>query len=176
MDWKGLVATIAPWIGTALTGPLGGMAIEAVATALGLNEKTVDAVKVAVSGATPEQLLALKQADQDFALKMQGLGFKQVTDLEALAVADRDSARKMQIGTQSLVPALLTWIIIGGFTAILILLFNQEVPLSNRDIVVYMVGQLSGFTGAVVAFWFGTTRESAKKTEMLAKAEPGKNE
>lgn len=167
-----VVAAIAPWIGTALGGPLGGMAVEAAANALGLSEKTETALKTALSGATPEQMLALKKADQEFAVRMQELGFTQLKDMEALAVADRDSARKMQMSTQSIVPAILTWVIVSGFTTVLAMLFLRAVPQENRDIIVYMVGQLSGFTGAVVAFWFGTTRESSKKTEMLATSIP----
>ena len=66
MDWTTIFKTVAPWIGTALAGPLGGMAVTAAADALGLSEKTTDAIKQAVSGATPEQMLALKQADQAF--------------------------------------------------------------------------------------------------------------
>jgi hypothetical protein len=38
-----------------------------IANALGLDEKTEDAIKNALSGTTPDQLLALKKADQDFA-------------------------------------------------------------------------------------------------------------
>lgn len=170
MDLGKVVATVAPWIATALGGPLGGMAVEAVAGALGLSDKTEKAIKAAITGATPEQMLALKLADQQFALKMQELGFANVKDLESLAVADRDSARKMQMATQSAVPALLTWVIVCGFTTVMIMLFRQDVPTANRDILVYMVGQLSGFTGAAIAFWLGTTRESAKKTELIAKA------
>ena len=78
MDWKTVVATISPWIGTALGGPLGGMAVTAAANALGLSDKTIDAVKQAVMGMTPDQALAMKTADQAFALHMQELGFKQV--------------------------------------------------------------------------------------------------
>ena len=85
MDWKSIIGAVAPWIGTALGGPLGGMAVEAAANALGISEKTTDAVKQALSGATPEQMLALKNADQTFALQMQALGFKQITDLETIA-------------------------------------------------------------------------------------------
>jgi hypothetical protein len=79
MDWTKIVATVAPWIGTALGGPLGGMAVEAAANALGLTEKTTDALKTAIAGATPEQMLALKTADQNFALQMQALGFKHLS-------------------------------------------------------------------------------------------------
>ena len=81
MDFTTLFKTVAPWIGTALGGPLGGMAVEAVASAFGLGDKTTDAIKTAIGGATPEQMLALKNADQTFALQMQELGFKQVNDL-----------------------------------------------------------------------------------------------
>lgn len=170
MDWKLIVGAVAPWIGTALGGPLGGMAVEAAANALGLNEKTVDAVKQALSGATPEQMLALKNSDQQFALQMQALGFKEAADMEALAVADRGNARAMQSAKPSPVPALLTCFVVGAFTATLVLLLKFDVPATNRDIVVYMIGQLSGGFTSALAFWLGTTRDSGRKTELLAAA------
>ena len=65
-------------------------------------------------------------------------------------------------------PALLTCFVVGAFTVTLILLMKFDVPTTNRDIVVYMIGQLSsGFTSAL-AFWLGTTRDSSRKTELLA--------
>ena len=173
MDWTKLVSTVAPWIGTALGGPLGGMAVEAVANALGLQDKTVDSVKQALAGVTPDQMIALKKADQDFAVQMQALGFKQVVDMEALAAGDRDSARKMQVAKPSFVPALLTCFVVGAFTSTLLLLLQFDVPTTNRDIVVYMIGQLSGGFTSALAFWLGTTRDSSRKTELLAQSSPG---
>lgn len=170
MDFTTIVRTVAPWIGTALGGPLGGMAVEAAANALGLGEKTTEALKSAISGATPEQMLALKQADQAFSLQMQALGFKQISDMEAITAGDRDSARKMQIASPSFVPALLTCFVVGAFTATLVLLLKYDVPMTNRDIVVYMIGQLSGGFTTALAFWLGTTRDSGRKTELLAQA------
>lgn len=172
MDWMKLVSTVAPWIGTALGGPLGGMAVEAAANALGLTDKTVDSVKQALAGVTPEQMLALKKADQDFALGMQALGFKNVADMEAIAAGDRDSARRMQTAKPSPVPALLTCFVVGAFTATLVLLLKFDVPATNRDIVVYMIGQLSGGFTSALAFWLGTTRDSGRKTELLAQSSP----
>ena len=81
MDITAIIRTIAPWIGTALGGPLGGMAVQAASDALGLSDKTLAAVQSAIAGATPDQMLALKTADQGFALQMQALGFKQLVDL-----------------------------------------------------------------------------------------------
>lgn len=172
MDWMSLVKTIAPWIGTALGGPLGGMAVEAAARALGASDKTADAVKQALGGATPEQMLALKEADQQFALQMQALGFKQVADLEAIAAGDRDSARKMQIATPSRMPAALTSGILASFAGVLVVLFLVPTPVENRDLIIYMVGQLSGFAGSATAYWLGTTRNNGRMTELLAQAGP----
>lgn len=172
MDWTKLISTVAPWIGTALGGPLGGMAVEAAANALGLTDKTVDSVKQALAGVTPDQMLALKKADQDFAVSMQALGFKQVTDLETIAAGDRDSARRLQTAKPSPVPALLTCFVVGAFTATLVLLLKFDVPATNRDIVVYMIGQLSGGFTSALAFWLGTTRDSGRKTELLAQSSP----
>lgn len=174
MDWKTVVKTVSPWIGTAIGGPLGGMAVEAAASALGLSEKTTDAVKQAISGATPEQMLALKQADQEFALQMQALGFKQVTDLEALASGDRKDARAMQIAQRSWVPAALSIIVTIGYFGILIGMMLDWLKVSDSQALLLMLGSLSTAWGVVMAFWFGTTSDSARKTELLAGSPPVK--
>lgn len=170
VNWQAIVKTVAPWIGTALGGPLGGMAVEAAANALGLGEKTVDAVKQALGGATPEQMLALKKADQEFALQMRALGFKAATDLEAIAAGDRRDARGMQVAKPSPMPAVLTVGTGVGFFFTLGALFLYPIPPENRDVIVYMCGQLAAAFAACLAFWVGTTRSSQNKTEMLAKA------
>jgi hypothetical protein len=169
MDWKELVKSVAPWIGTALGGPLGGMALEAAASALGANESTTKALKNAIAGASPEQMIALKHADQEFALQMQTLGYKQLSDMEAIAAGDRASARSMQSATRSVVPALLTCFVVGCFAATLVLLLKFDVPATNRDIVVYMIGQLSGGFTSALAFWLGAIRGSENKTDLLAR-------
>ena len=172
MDWKSIVSTVAPWIGTALGGPLGGMAVEAAANALGISEKTTDAVKQALSGVTPEQMLALKKADQDFALQMQALGFKQVADLEAIAAGDRKDARGMQVAKPSPVPAVLSIGVTLGYFGILIGMMLGALKVSDSQALLLMLGSLSTAWGAVMAFWFGTTRDSGRKTELLAQAPP----
>ncbi len=175
MEFASIVKNIAPWIGAAISGPVGplvSMAAGAAAKALGANDNTVEAVQTALTGATQEQLLALKKADQDFQLQMQALGFKQVADLEAIAAGDRKDARAMQVALRSLVPAALTWFLVSAFVGTLCGLFMREVPAANRDVLVYMAGQLSGFTAAAVAFWLGTTRNSEDKTRLLVSGKP----
>lgn len=171
MDWKNLVGTVAPWIGTALGGPLGGMAVSAIADALGLSDKTEDAIKSALSGATPEQMLALKQADQQFAMRMQELGFQNVQALERIAADDRDSARKREAAVLDYTPRILAYLIVGGFLGMAYgVLFKQM----NADSVLAgtIIGYLSAKAEQVAAYYFGSTAGSARKTELLGKSSP----
>lgn len=170
MDFTKLLATVAPWIGGALGGPLGSMAVEAAANALGLTDKTTDAIKTALGGATPEQMLALKQADQAFSLQMQALGFKQITDLEALAAGDRKDARAMQVSKPSYVPAALSTLVTAGYFGILLGIMRGWLVIDDSQALLLMLGSLTTAWGAVMAYWFGTTRDSGRKTELLAQA------
>lgn len=171
MDWKTIVGTVAPWIATALTGPLGGMAVGAVADALGLSDKTESSIKQALSGATPEQMLALKQADQNFAARMQELGFQNIQALEKIAADDRDSARKREMSVQDYTPRILAYLIVGGFLGMAYgVLFKQM----SADSVLAgtIIGYLSAKAEQVAAYYFGSTAGSKQKTELLANSVP----
>ena len=170
MNFTELLKTVAPWIGTALAGPLGGMAATAAANALGLSDKTADALKAALTGATPEQMLALKRADQDFAIQMQSLGFKQISDLEAIAAGDRKDARELMKTTRSWVPAALSGGVTVGYFAILIGLMSGKLAVEDSQAMLLMLGSLTTAWGVVMAFWFGTTADSGRKTELLAQS------
>jgi hypothetical protein len=76
----GLLKNVAPGLATVVAGPLGGMAVKAIAEKLGV-EDTIEAVTQAV------------QADPEAALKLAEIDLKQ---FEA-EVKDRDGARAMQI-------------------------------------------------------------------------------
>lgn len=67
---------------------------------------------------------------------------------------------------------LLALILIGAFQVALFWLFQFEVPDANRDLVVFMLGQLSGFTGAGVAYYLGTSKSSSDKNDILRQAPP----
>ena len=171
MDLKNILGTVAPWIGTALCGPLGGMAISAAADALGLSDKTEAALKTALSGATPEQMLAVKKADQDFAVRMQELGFTNLQKLEEIAAGDRDSARKREEVVQDYTPRVLAYTIIFGFVAMAFgILFGQL----HADTVLTgtVIGYLSAKAEQVAAYYFGSTAGSSRKTELLAQSAP----
>ena len=174
-DWKALVKSIAPTIGTALGGPLGGMAGLALSKALGVSEdaaKDETTLAAAVQGASPDQLLALKKADQDFAVQMQKLGFENVEALEAIAAGDRANARDREIKTQDWTPKVLGIAITLGFFGLLAYLMKREPPAGSRDILNIMLGSLGSAWIGVVTYYFGSSVGSARKTELMSAKQP----
>ena len=171
-----VLGKVAPWLVAAAGGPAGlaTKALGTLAEKLGAKEATVEAITQAVAGATPEQMLALKQADNEFKVRMQELGFKRETDLAKIEADDRASARGMQMAVHSNIPAILTCGLGVAFIATLWALFKYPIPPENRDVVVYMCGQLAAGFSAALAFWLGTTRESANKNVLLANSAPVK--
>lgn len=179
MDWKDIVGKVAPVLGAALGGPLGGAAVSVIADALGLNEKTEDAIKGALSGTTPEQLLALKKADQDFAVKMEELGLKreelsfaQEKDMEQISASDRDSARKREMSVGDKTARNLAYAITVGFFSVLFTLMFANLPKASESVLFVMLGALGSAWTGVIAYYFGSTKHSQMNTEMLAKAQP----
>src|SRR5437879_6583749 len=107
-DWKSLISSVAPTLATALGGPLAGMAVQAIGGALGLSDTTEDKLSAALAGAKPDELLKLKQADQEFAEKMKSLDI----DLAKLEVEDRTSARQLVIQGRARTPAVLSYFVV----------------------------------------------------------------
>lgn len=170
MDWRNLVSTVAPWIGAALGGPLGAAGVTAVADALGLSDKTEASIKQALSGVTPEQMLMLKQAGQDFALRMQEIGFANLKDMEQIAATDRDSARKREMEVKDNTPKILAYAITLGFFGTLTALLTGVFPEGGKDVVYIMLGTLGTSWGGVINYYFGSTNGSSEKTKLLAQS------
>lgn len=168
MDLTAILKTVAPWIGTALGGPLGGMAVEAASNALGLSDKTADSLKQALSGATPEQMLALKAADQKFSLDMQSLGFAHLEALEKLGNDDRSSARQREMTVKDATPMILAYGVTIGFFGVLAAIMFCTIPGSSRDVLNIMLGSLGTAWTGVIAYYFGSSSGSDRKTELLA--------
>lgn len=166
-DWKSLVRTIAPTLGTALGGPLGGMATSAIANAIlppdTPAEKHDVMLQAALVGATPDMLLKIKQADQDFAAKMKELDI----DLEKLTQEDRANARAREISVKDRTPALLAWLSILGFFGILVLLMVTSIKAEVKDPLMIMLGVLGAIVTSVYAYYFGSSSGSAAKNETI---------
>jgi len=163
-----LIENVAPTIATALGGPVAGMAVKALSTALlGHPDGSEDDVNAALAAATPDQIAAIKRADNDFKVQIKSLDI----DLVRIAEKDRESARNMQMANKSmLVPSLAT-IIISAFVVVTI-----GTLLGYAKIESAMAGTLIGYLSAkaelVLSFYFGSSADSESKSEMIYHSTP----
>jgi len=164
-----LIGTIAPTIATALGGPLAGMAVRAVSSALFGHENGTEADVLAAMGqATPDQLSALKKIDADFAVQMKSLDI----DLERISAADRDSARNMQIETRDWIPRALAVGVTAGFFGILLWILIYGLPESGKESLLLLLGALQAAWTGIVSFYFGSSAGSQKKDAMIYNSSP----
>lgn len=169
MDLLKIVGAVAPTLATAIGGPLGGMAMQVVSSVLKLpTDSSEKDVEKALKQATPEQLLALKQADNDFAVRMKELDI----DLERIAASDRDSARRREAQVRDWMPRVLAFVVVAGFMATVFLVLLGYVDGMKDPLMATTVGTLIGFVSAkceqVVAYYFGSSSSSQQKTQLLA--------
>jgi len=163
-NWKSVVKTVAPLLGTALGGPFGGMAAKVVSnTLLGKEDGTDDEIFEALQSASPEKLLELKAADNTFKQEMAKVGL----DEKKLAFDDADSARKRQMSTHDRTPDVLAYLLLTAFVGALMSLYNIEIPEANESMVHAMLGSLGTLTIAACAYFHGSSRGSAKKDDMI---------
>jgi hypothetical protein len=162
---------LAPFLSTGLSlaGPYGAIASKILSPILGLKpDAKEDDYSAALAKATPEQIEAIKQAEQQFQLQMKQLDIQSVDDLEKIAAADRASARDMQIETKSWIPgALAVSIVIGFFILLGGMMFGKLHPADNQALLLLLGSLTMGF-GAVINYYFGSSAGSDRKTELLA--------
>jgi hypothetical protein len=176
MNWTEILRTIAPTVASAALGPLGGMAVSALGSILGIDTPTQDKIaKTFKEGQlSPEAVVKLKELELKFQAEEAERGFK-YAELEfktdEMIAKDRADARAMQVATHSKMPAVLTVLVTVGFFSVLGALLTMP-ELKANEIVLVMVGQLSAVWGACVAFYVSTTFSSGTKNALLARAEP----
>jgi len=148
-DLISMVSKFAPAIGTALGGPLGGLAVSAIAERLGVKDE-VEAVTKAIK-ADPEAALKLQQLENE--------KFKAV-------LADKDSARNREatIATSEKAPLLnklispaLALIVVTAWVGIQFTLINSTVPQEMRELVARVLGTLDGALMVILSYYFGAS-------------------
>jgi hypothetical protein len=159
-----LVKTVAPSIATAVGGPLAGMATRAISEALlGKPDGTEAELAEAAKNATPEQLLALKQAEQDFTVRMRELEI----DIQRIDAADRDSARDREVKTNDWTPRALAAAVTFGFFGVLSWMIANGLPANGGEAMLVMLGTLGTAWGAIISYYFGSSAGSREKTQQL---------
>jgi len=155
-----LLKGIAPAVATAVGGPLGGLAVSAIASKFGV-EDSVEAVAKAIAG------------DPEAAQKLAELDLKQFE----LETADRDSARHMQetalTQDDKFAKHFIYWFAwfwsIGSMTYFFAITFGT-VPASGKDFGNIILGFLLGTAVAtIISFFYGSSKSSKDKTDTMSK-------
>ncbi len=151
----------APALATAVAGPMGGMAVKAIADKLG--------VPASVSDVT-----AALEANPDLALKLKEIDLKELE----LHNANTDSARKMNAEIQNSASA--SWLAkntayaldIGIVSATVFLAwfaFIKGVPEQNKELVYMALGSLITMSGTILNFHRGSSQGSKDKASEIEK-------
>ena len=174
MDLGKILKGALPWIASALPGPFGSAAKEIVTNVLGLDKEnaTDEQIAEAVAKATPEQLIALKQGENDFKARMQEMQLKSIADLEAIAAADRASARDREKNVKDKTPMVLAYILTIGEFGTLFYTLTHGIPAEGHDIILILITAQTTSWIAAITYYFGSTAGSRAKDETIAKLPP----
>ena len=149
---KGVIGAVAPTLGTALAGPLGGTAAQAISAVLGCKSDP-KSISTAMQNATPEQLAEIKKAELEFEARMQELS----VDIYELETKDIQDARRAFAGDWT--PKILAIGLMIIFAAYAFLITLSPPSTQSDTIPSLLIGTFSGVLASVVSFYFGSSHK-----------------
>lgn len=174
MEWKQVIGKLAPTVASALLGPLAGGAVVALGEIFGISEPTQDKIQSLIESGqmSGEQVAAIKMLEMKLKAEEEEWGFRYAE----LEVRDRESARdrdaKLAQAGRRNYRADAMFILSVMVVVALVLLVWKDTTLDEyfKGIITLVLGRFLGYLDNIFNFEFGTTRGSALKTELLAKA------
>lgn len=160
-----VLKSVAPMLATAALGPFGPLAGATISAALGTDGGDSKTAEAALLNATPDQLLALKKAEQDFQVQMKQLDISE----EKLSFDDTASARAREQVVKDKTPMVLALGITAGFFGTLGFMLINGKPATGGDALLVMLGSLGTAWAGVVSYYFGSSAGSASKTDAINK-------
>lgn len=166
-----ILKTVAPTIADTAAGPFAPLVDPIVHAIFGTSD--AKQVETALLNATPDQLLALKQADNAHAEKLVQLGI----DRDKLAFDDVASARDMQktvkdpVVTRLAVAIVIGFFVFCGGEAVAMIVWPEKWAALSQG-AVGMLGTILGYLAAeskqVTAFLYGSSVGSQAKDDTIA--------
>ena len=152
MKLKNILGSLAPTLGAAIGGPLGGQAGQILSSVLGVanNPKTLEQ---AMQNITAEQMVELKIAEKEFETRMAELN----VDVFALETEDRQDARSKF--SKDWTPRILGVMTIMGFFGYIGMITLFPIDDASDDVVMLIIGSLTGIASAVISFYFGSSNK-----------------
>ena len=151
--FKNLLGAVAPTLGTALGGPMGGMAANVISEVLGVPNNP-KAIEKGIADATPEQLAEIKKAELAFEAEMKKLE----VDVFALEAQEKQDARKHF--SKDWTARIIGVGIIGGFLGYIFLVTLQPPEQNSEALINLVLGYLGGLASAIISFYFGASNST----------------
>lgn len=172
MSWKQVVRKVAPALGAALEAvPVAGPALAAVSAALlGRPDGTEADVAARIANWQPADELALRAAEQKFALDM----VDRAVALDCVDADDRASARGREVALHDWTTRALALAVIALFAVQMFLLTRQAIPAENRDAANQLLGILYVAVTVVLSYYFGSSAGSRTKDAVLGRVAEGR--
>lgn len=162
-DLKGIVSKAAPVVGTLLGGPAGAAVGGLVAAALG-TDNTPDAVSAALIG-NPDAIVKIQELQTNAKVQLQQLA----VTAEQNRLADVQNARARQTANPNdKTPQFLAWGVTMGFFGTLALVMFAHLEGAAQNLLLVMTGTLQTAWVAIISYYFGSSKDSAGKTQMIA--------
>lgn len=180
MNWKDIASTvggIAGAVAPLLGGPV-GLAVSIgsqIAGALGTDN-------------TPEAVAAALQRDPSAAIKLQEWAMQEREqiryghlELQRLALdeykaelSDRQQARLVH--KDHWMPSALTIALLTMLAALIAVLFFFPIPNENRDLIVYLAGNLLPLVTGAVTYWVSSTKDANNREKLMTLASQGQTQ
>ena len=162
---KKILGGLAPTIGAAVGGPMGGIAMKFLADKFGL--KSTGEVEDFLLASTPEALAQLKNAELEFKAHIAELG----VDLERINAGDRESARDLAKSRGLLPQIVLSAIYTTGYFGVMYMFITGKIQVPPDSKVMFggLLGVLSTAQIQIMNFFFGSSAGSKTKTDALSK-------
>lgn len=158
-----VLRTVAPTLATAALGPFGPLAGGLISAALGTAAGDDKAAETALLTATPDQLLALTKANNDFQVQMKQLGITE----EKLTFDDIANARAREIAVKDATPRNLAYLIIG-FTGLCIAATLAGWTKVDSALAGTLIGYLVAESRSTLTYYFGSSQSSQNKDATIA--------
>ena len=148
-----LLKGAAPTLASAVIGPLGGMAVSAIASKLGVPPEQIPNVLKE----DPEALIKVKELELEYA---------------RLTTQDRASARSRESNIaisadapliSKIVTPVLALIVVGVWGLVQWFILHNTVPQEMRELVIRLLGTLDGALMLVLAYFFGASSRDEKQ-------------
>lgn len=165
--FKKTLPSMALTVASGVPGPIGmvaGMISDVVGKKIAPDPAAIDTT---VQGATPDQLIALQEKDLEVKAAMQKAGFDDLEELARISEQDTADARAREIAVKGITTPALAWTIILA-TFGLIIAAALGLNKTESTFVGGLIGYAVNMCQQVVGYYFGSSKGSAEKTQIMA--------